>query len=137
MGKHNESRYAERYNTQSLDQADNPTNGAVCVIPTATPQGLFGEGTLPDVNTTAYLTTISTTNTASTTVTAAADAGTIKRIQMMLDSGTCTVSFAGDGLSLASFADAGDVLEIVWSGTGWVKMASYNLVSGDVGPEPL
>jgi len=64
--------------------------------------------------------------------------GQIRRFQMIADGGhdavlTPATAFHG-GSTIITFADVGDVAEMVWNGTSWQVLALYNLVDGATAP---
>lgn len=64
--------------------------------------------------------------------------GQLKRVQMIVDGGfnavlTPATAFNG-GATTITFADVGDVAELMWNGTAWQVLALYNLVDGATAP---
>lgn len=100
-------------------------------IPTGTQQAINADGA---INLTAYNTAV--TSVAATgqafTLADATIAGHMKRIQLIVDGADATVTFNTNATIV--FADAGDVAELVWSGTAWVPVALWNAADGATAP---
>ena len=63
--------------------------------------------------------------------------GQLKKITMTADAGTATLTIASPvdtDTDTIAFADVGDTAELVWNGTAWRILATYNVASGDAGP---
>lgn len=58
--------------------------------------------------------------------------GQKKRIQLIVDGGDATVTFNTNATVV--FADAGDVVELVWNGADWLPVALYNCADGATAP---
>lgn len=86
-----------------------------------------------------YNTTLSTVG--SATVPTLADStltGQLRRFQMIADSGhdavlTPATAFQGGG-TIITFADVGDVAELMWNGSAWQILALYNCADGATAP---
>ena len=85
-----------------------------------------------------YYTYLTTTGAAAMTLPNGAILGQIKKLHMTIDGGDATVTPATfDSGTTITFADVGDVIELMWLGTangGWVAIAAYNIANGDAGP---
>lgn len=81
---------------------------------------------------------LTTTGAAAMTLPNGAILGQIKKLHMTVDGGDATVTPATfDSGTTITFADVGDVIELMWLGTangGWVAIAAYNIANGDTGP---
>lgn len=95
-------------------------------------QALTDEGA---VSVTTYATNLTTTGAAAITLADGLFYGQQKRIQLIVDGGTATLtpSNLAGGTTIA-FADVGDVAELVWDGTEWIASVLYNCATGDAGP---
>ena len=86
-----------------------------------------------------YNTTLSSVGSAiAPTLADGALTGQLRRFQMIADSGhdvtlTPATAFQG-GATTITFADVGDVAEIMWNGSAWQVLALYNLVDGATAP---
>lgn len=85
-----------------------------------------------------YYTYLTTTGAAAMTLPDGAILGQIKKLHMTVDGGDATVTPATfDSGTTITFADVGDVIELMWLGSangGWVGIAAYNIANGDAGP---
>lgn len=78
------------------------------------------------------LTSVTTTGVAFTLADSTV-VGQVKKIQLVADGGSdAVVTFNGN--ATITFADVGDVAELLWNGSDWIPIALYNVASGDVGP---
>lgn len=105
-----------------------------------------GPGFIPDVaqqsvsgpsaiSNTVYFTDMTTTGADAFTLADADVKGQLKKIQMIVDGGDGTLTPANlNGGTTITFADAGDVAELMWSGSDWVAIALYNVAGGGAGP---
>jgi hypothetical protein len=95
-------------------------------IPIAATQSLSGAGAIDITSPTTLLTT---TGADALTLVNSTIVGQMKKIIMVVDggAGTLTPTSLVGGTTL-TFADAGDVAELVWNGTGWVPTALYNVL---------
>ncbi len=64
--------------------------------------------------------------------------GQLRRFQMIADGGfdavlTPATAFAG-GATTITFADVGDVAELMWNGSAWQILALYNVADGATAP---
>lgn len=59
--------------------------------------------------------------------------GQVKKIQLVADGGSDAVVTFNTNATV-TFADVGDVAELIWNGADWIPIALYNVASGDVGP---
>lgn len=64
--------------------------------------------------------------------------GQIRRFQMITDGGfdavlTPATAFQG-GATIITFADVGDVAEVMWNGAAWQILALYNCADGATAP---
>lgn len=64
--------------------------------------------------------------------------GQLRRFQMIADGGfdavlTPATAFQG-GATTITFADVGDVAELMWNGTAWQIIALYNIADGATAP---
>lgn len=82
-----------------------------------------------------YSTAITSVTTTGVTYTMAdgATVGQKKRLQLVADGGSDAVVTFNTNATL-TFADVGDVAELVWDGADWLPVALYNVASGDIGP---
>jgi len=105
------------------------------VIYGATQQALTDAGA---VNVTAYFTKLTTTQAAAITLANGTCKGQLKKIQLVVDGGfdaTLTIATPEDSnTNVIVFADVGDVAELMWNGSYWKILATYNAASGDTGP---
>ncbi len=61
--------------------------------------------------------------------------GLHKRIQMIVDGGDDVVTITSlSGGTIITFADVGDVAELMWNGTNWIAIALYNCADGATAP---
>ena len=101
-------------------------------IPDVTFQDLSGAGA---ANVTAYHTRWTTTSTDALTLAAGTELGQLKKITLVVDGGTGTLTIAdpvSSSLDVVTFADAGDFIELIWNGTAWRVFAMAGAV--DAGP---
>jgi hypothetical protein len=101
-------------------------------IPDVTFQDLSGAGA---ANVTAYHTRWTTTSTDALTLAAGTELGQLKKITLVVDGGTGTLTIADPisaSLNVVAFADAGDFIELIWNGTAWRVFAMAGAV--DAGP---
>ena len=84
---------------------------------------------------TEYSTAITSVTTTGVTYTLADSTviGQVKRMQLVADGGSDAVVTFNTNATL-TFADVGDVAEVIWNGADWLPIALYNCASGDVGP---
>lgn len=104
------------------------------VVYTADQQGLTDAGA---VNVTSYFTKLTTTGAAAITLADGTCKGQLKKIQMVVDAGDATLTIAtaeSASLNVITFADVGDTAELMWNGSYWKILATYNAASGDTGP---
>jgi hypothetical protein len=76
-------------------------------------------------------------NAGATTQTLAASTviGLQKKIHMTVDGGDDVVTVTSlSGGTVITFADVGDVAELIWTGTAWMPLALYNIADGVTGP---
>lgn len=76
-------------------------------------------------------------NAGATTQTLAASTvvGLMKKIQMVVDGGDDVVTVTSlSGGTTITFADVGDVAELIWTGSAWMPLALYNIADGATGP---
>jgi peptidoglycan DL-endopeptidase CwlO len=76
-------------------------------------------------------------NAGATTQTLAASTvvGLQKKIQMVVDGGDDVVTVTSlSGGTIITFADVGDVAELIWTGSAWMPLALYNVADGSTGP---
>lgn len=83
-----------------------------------------------------YNSTLDSTAGATTQTLAAGDVvGKVKRIQMIVDGGDDVVTVTSlSGGTTITFADVGDVAELMWDGTNWIAVALYNIADGVTAP---
>jgi len=100
-------------------------------FPTAVDQAINANGA---VVLTAYNTNITSVNSTGQAFTLADGSviGHRKRIQLIVDGGDAVVTFNTD--ATLTFADVGDVAELIWTGTIWAPIALYNIVDGATAP---
>ena len=63
--------------------------------------------------------------------------GQMKKITLVVDGGTGTVTIAdpvSSSLDVITFADVGDTAELMWNGSAWRIISLHNTASGDSGP---
>ncbi len=102
-------------------------------IPNAASGSLSGAGA---VDVTSYTTFISTgVGAAAMTLADGTAVGQIKKIHFAIDGGgNATVTIASPfsaGTNQIVFSNAGDVAELVWTGTYWRILGAYNVAAGD------
>ena len=103
-------------------------------IPSAAPQALSGAGA---VTVTEYFTGVTTTGADALTLAAGTVVGQLKKIQLVVDGGNGTLTIADPvsaSFDVITFADVGDIAELMWTGSAWRIIATYNAASGDAGP---
>ena len=103
------------------------------LIPNTAPDTISGAGAIdPDV----YFTAATSTSTdAWTLADPSGPAGQMKKVVMVVDGGTSTLTLASAvsaALDVITFADAGDTAELIWTGSAWRVLALYGAV--DAGP---
>lgn len=83
-----------------------------------------------------YFSTLDTTAGATTqTLAASTIVGQVKKIQMIVDGGDDVVTVTSlSGGTTITFADVGDVAELMWNGTNWIAIALYNCADGATAP---
>ena len=104
------------------------------VIPFAAAQALTGAGA---ANVTSYYTAWTTSSTDALTLAAGTVKGQLKKIQMIVDGGTGTLTIANpvsSSLDVWSFADAGDFIVLIWTGTAWAIIEAGNAADGATAP---
>lgn len=101
-------------------------------LPLGDEQSLSGAGA---VNVTSYLTKVSTTGANALTLADGSRPGQLKKIQMIVDAGdgTLTPTNFSDGTTI-TFADVGDYVVLVWTGTTWKLVESGNAADGVSAP---
>jgi len=104
-------------------------NTFVPVILSTTKQALSGAGA---VNITAYKTDVTTTGANALTLASGAVIGQLKKIQLIVDGGDGTLTF--NSTQTIVFADVGDTAELIWNGTAWVVIDTYNCADGATAP---
>lgn len=86
-----------------------------------------------------YNTTLTTTSAEITpTLADGAITGQLRRFQFIADGShdavlTPATAFQG-GATIITFADVGDVAELMWNGSAWQILALYNIVDGETAP---
>jgi hypothetical protein len=100
-------------------------------FPTAVAQAINANGA---INLTSYNTNVTSVTTTGQAFTLAAGAviGHMKRIQLIVDGADATVTFNTNATLV--FADAGDVAELIWTGTAWSPIALFNCADGATAP---
>lgn len=82
-----------------------------------------------------YYTTLTTTGAAIPTLADGSVVGQMKKIEMLVDGGDAVLTPANlAGGTTITFADVGDVAELIWNGNDWVAIALYNTVDGATAP---
>ena len=77
----------------------------------------------------------STAGATTQTLAASTVVGLQKRIQMVADNGDDVVTVTSlTGGTIITFADVGDVAELIWTGSAWMPLALYNIADGATGP---
>ena len=101
-------------------------------MPLAAIQSVSGAGA---ANVTSYLTKWTTSSTDALTLANGTRAGQLKKIQMIVDGGTGTLTPTSlYGGTTITFADAGDFVVLVWSGSAWVVVEAGNDADGATAP---
>lgn len=109
------------------DQSNNYT-----YIPNAAQQALSGAGA---ATVTEYYTAWTTTSTDALTLADGTKIGQLKRIQLIVDGGTGTLTPTNlNGGTTITFADAGDYVILLWDGSGWTAIALGNDADGATAP---
>lgn len=112
------------------------SNGIVPMIVSGTQNAI---STTAACGVTNYNTTLTTTgSTITPTLANGALTGQLRRFQMIADGGfdavlTPATAFQG-GATAITFADVGDVAELMWNGTAWQALSLYNIVDGATAP---
>jgi len=99
-------------------------------IPVTVAQSLSGAGA---VNLTTYCTKVTNTGADALTLADSTVKGQLKKVTMIVDPGTDSTLTFNTNATLV-FADVGDTAELVWDGSDWIPIATYNTASGDSGP---
>lgn len=99
-------------------------------IPLGVAQALSGAGA---VNLTTYCTKVTNTGADALTLADSTVKGQLKKVTMIVDPGTDSTLTFNTNATLV-FADVGDTAELVWDGSDWIPIATYNTASGDTGP---
>ena len=94
-------------------------------------QAINANGAISIATYNTMITSVSTTGQAFT-LADTATLGQRKRIQLIVDGGDATVTFNTNATVV--FADAGDVVELVWNGADWLPVALYNCADGATAP---
>lgn len=95
-------------------------------------QAINADGAITTTEYSTALTSVTGTGVAFTLADATV-VGQKKRIQLVADGGSdAVVTFNTD--ATLTFADVGDVAELIWNGSDWLPIALYNNATGDVGP---
>jgi len=82
-----------------------------------------------------YYSTLTTTGAAVPTLADGTIVGQLKKIQMIVDAGDAVLTPTTlTGGSTITFADVGDVAELIWTGSSWQVLALYNVVDGATAP---
>lgn len=82
-----------------------------------------------------YYTTLTTTGAAVPTLADGSVVGQMKKIEFLVDAGDAVLTPANlAGGTTITFADIGDVAELIWNGNDWVAIALYNTVDGATAP---
>lgn len=101
-------------------------------IPAATAQSLSGAGA---INVTSYLTKWTTTGVNAGTLANGVRVGQLKKIQLIVDGGDGTLTPVSlSGGTTITFADAGDLVLLLWDGTAWVVLEASNDADGATAP---
>ena len=98
----------------------------------AAPQALSGAGA---VTVTEYKTNVTSTGANALTLADGEFVGQRKAIQLIVDGGDATLTPVNlTGGDTITFADAGDRVELVWTGASWVAIDLCNLADGATAP---
>lgn len=82
-----------------------------------------------------YSTLDSTAGATTQTLAASTIVGQVKKIHMIVDGGDDVVTVTSlSGGTTITFADVGDVAELMWNGTAWIPLALYNIADGATAP---
>ena len=87
------------------------------------------------VDVVAFNTLLTTTTASAITLADGTYRGQRKRIQMIVDVGTATLTPANlNGGTTIAFADVGAVAELLWDGSAWQAIALYSVLGGALIP---
>lgn len=105
------------------------------LIPNTAAEAVSGAGAIdPDV----YYSTVTTTGAdALTLADPSGPAGQLKKIQMIVDGGDGTLTIASPvsaSLDVVTFADVGDYVILLWTGSAWRILEAGNAVDGATAP---
>lgn len=106
----------------------------VPVIPSAAAQALSGAGA---VNVTSFYTSVTSTGVDALTLADGTVKGQLKKVQMIVDGGTATLTIASPvsaALDTIAFADVGDYALLLWTGTAWAILETGNDADGVSAP---
>ena len=115
----------------SIRAALEPASGIRAIMLPAAPDAITDSAACSVAN---YFTTLTTTAAAVPTL---ADGvhGQVKKIQMIVDAGNAVLTPTNlTGGTTITFADVGDVAELMFNSGSWQVMALYNVVDGSTAP---
>lgn len=124
---------ANAFNVLAGSQITGAGSTVVPCIPVAAQQALSGAGA---ANITTYYTALTNTGADAITLIDGAATGQLKKIQMIVDPGTDSTLTPTTltGGSTIVFADVGDYVILMWSGTSWVAIELGNDADGATKP---
>lgn len=115
----------------SIRAALEPASGIRAVMLPAAPDAITDSAACSVLN---YFTTLTTTAAAVPTL-ADGVQGQVKKIQMIVDAGDAVLTPANlTGGTTITFADVGDVAELMFNSGSWQVMALYNVADGSTAP---
>lgn len=115
----------------SKPNAVKATNTFVPVVLDQVRQTINADGAITLTEYFTALTSVSSTGQAFTLADGTVK-GQLKKIQLVADGADATLTFNTNATIV--FADVGDVAELIWNGSDWLPIATYNAASGDTGP---
>lgn len=102
-------------------------------------QIIFGAGNLGAINLAALSTVITTTAVGNMTMAVGTIVGQVKKIRSIAIVTACSIAVSGSGFQSIvsiSFDGAAQYIALIWNGSGWIQLESYNLADG-VSPGPF